>query len=182
MNYANQPTYLTNLAVYLIVVGPVFGCAVVGTMQAYPGLELPRDKVAIVEPRSVHTVISEIDEERAERAFGGFSQKRIAVLPGEHEIKAYQTISVGTKTIKSVMTTIAFQSEAGHTYQVVSGKVVAVYRSKDGTAETMMMWEDGATMIPGYTDGMRLVGATTEISILDTQTGKVVSQERSKDK
>ena len=147
---------LSGVAISLLFSLTVCGCApTMGTMHAYPGPNRSLSEVAIIEP-SAHSgdvsVIVEVDGKIVERTLPGF-QKQIAVLPGKHEVEAYQGVSVGTTSIPAESQTLSFLAEAGHTYRV------------------------GGYSMTFYVSG-KLVGVAAEMWIEDAQTGAVVAGER----
>src|SRR5262245_1986883 len=124
-----------SICVVVLLTSMVCACAPLTTYQGYPGPELPVDKVSIVELDS-QVGMARIDGHEVVNV--PFLKKRIAVLPGKHEIEVFVAVPVGAATVKTASVTLSFDAAAGRVYRVASGKVVALYRGS-GT-ETMVLW------------------------------------------
>lgn len=118
---------VTSLALLLLAILSSAGCAT--KWKAYPGTELPKDKIAIILPdealKTAFTgsiAIPKVDGKGAEKAR---VSSAIEVLPGEHTIEVRLLPSpfepggiLGFKVYRKHLTFIA---EAGHVY-IVCGK------------------------------------------------------------
>jgi len=161
-----------SICVVVLLTSVVFACAPLTTLKGYPGPELPADKVSIVELDS-QVGMARIDGN--EVANVPFLRKKIAVLPGKHEIEVFVAVPVGAETVKTAPATLSFNAMAGRVYRVASGKVVALYRGKDGT-ETIVLWNKPPSMVSPSNKGLPLVGVAADLAIIDVESGTPISE------